>query len=223
MAPDSLRQVDVRNPDTWNDVIAQVVSHLKAGGVVLHPTETLYGLGTLATPSGAATLRRIKGRSEGKPFLGLIADRTGAPAVVWNASAERIAESLWPGPLTLILRPSDAGAEELRASFGATAEQGVGLRDTPHPFLRALLPCLDAPLLSTSVNRAGSSPIRDAEELVRFAEEVGREHPLLFLDAGDSSASAPSTVIDCSIDPPVLVREGAITRDRVLTYLPELV
>src|SRR5216117_1847463 len=88
--------------------IPKVVAHLRGGGLLAYPTETVYGLGSRALEADVAALAALKGRTARKPFLLLISDRSMAEAqgLAFNASADALARAFWPGPLTLTHRPT---------------------------------------------------------------------------------------------------------------------
>jgi L-threonylcarbamoyladenylate synthase len=82
----------------------QVIVHLKRGGLIAYPTETVYGFGSLVRDDALTSLAGLKARDPSKPFLLLIQDASDIPALVWTASARKLVERFWPGPLTLALR-----------------------------------------------------------------------------------------------------------------------
>jgi L-threonylcarbamoyladenylate synthase len=188
------------------------VAHVRAGGLVAYPTETVWGLGADASSAAAVDgLRRWKGREPGQAISLLVdgleaAERLGVRA---SPEARRLAARFWPGPLTLIL-PAPAG----RFAPGVARDDGaVGLRCSPDATAAALARALAragvGPLTATSLNRAGEPPARSAEQ----ARELCRRHPgprIVDLGAGAVSCAAPSTVVDLCGPSLRLVREGAI-------------
>jgi L-threonylcarbamoyladenylate synthase len=167
-----------------------LVQILARGGVVIAPGDTMYGLLGLA-PEAEARLRMVKGRGEDKPFLQLIADASWVRRIS-DAPLPPPLGRFWPGALTLVF-PDRAG--------GTTA-----LRAPDHRLLRDLLRALDQPLFSTSVNRVGSPPLRTVEEMRR---ELEADVDAIY-DAGDQPAGEPSTLVDLSRRPFVVLREGAV-------------
>ena len=188
--------------------IPGVVAHLEDGGLVAYPTETVYGLGSLARRADVEALARLKGRRLDKPFLLLISGRAMAEAqgLAFNASADALARAFWPGPLTLVL-PGGGGRmpDILRGPEG-----GIAVRWTSHPGIARLVAALDQPLTSTSANLPGAPPAPGADAVARdFAEPV-RSGRLLVLDGGVLGNRPPSTVVDCTRAQPRLVRPGAV-------------
>jgi L-threonylcarbamoyladenylate synthase len=190
--------------------IPRVASHLGAGKLLAYPTETVYGLGSAPTISALAALARLKGRPEGKPFLILISSRRMAEdwGLVFNASASALAESFWPGPLTLVLRGGEGRLpDELRGREG-----GIAVRYTSHSGIARLISVTGEPLTSTSANRPGGPPAPGPDRLVDLFGEEERRGLLLVLDGGVLGNVPPSTLVDCTELMPRMVREGAIPR-----------
>ncbi len=158
-------------------ISAAVAALQRPGGVVLYPTETVYGLGGRA--HDAASARRIaalKGR-EVQPLIALLAE--APPGLEGLAAA--LARAFWPGPVTLILPappPGLAVAAEILGPGGSLA-----LRVTPHPIARALVEAV-GPITSTSANAHGEPPALEVADCA------------LAVDAGRLAPSAPSTVVD---------------------------
>jgi L-threonylcarbamoyladenylate synthase len=180
----------------------EIRSVLSAGGLLIYPTDTLYALGGLALHAAAAgRVRRAKSRDDAKPLPVVAADRAQVQSLSagWPESAERLMQVFWPGPLTLVLPAAPVVPEEVTAGTGT-----VGVRVPASDLTRRL--CATAgPLISTSANRAGGEPPLRCEDVLA---SVG-EHAALALDAGPGSA-VPSTVVDLTSRPPLLVRAGAI-------------
>ena len=189
--------------------VPRVVSHLREGGLLAYPTETVYGLGSRAVHADVAALTALKGRPAGKPFLLLVSDRAMAEAhgLAFNDSADALARAFWPGPLTLVL-PGGSGRlpDLLRGPEG-----GIAVRWTSHPGIARLVAALGEPLTSTSANRPGQAPAPGAEAIVRDFAAAVDQGTLLVLDGGVLGNSPPSTVVDCTQPAPRLVRPGAIT------------
>ncbi|MEN8374702.1 MAG: Sua5/YciO/YrdC/YwlC family protein [Gemmatimonadota bacterium] len=194
---------------------ATVRAHLVGGGLLAYPTETVYGLGGLLSDEGLTSLAALKARPRDKPFLLLLRDRSEAGALSWTPAAELLADSFWPGPLTLILDdPEGAFPAGARADDG-----GVAIRVSPHPAVRDLLEVAGGPLTSTSANRPGERPARSVEDLSWLAESRAGE--LLVLDAGRLPEAHPSTIVDCR-GRPRLIRPGAIEEGRIRSALADI-
>lgn len=175
---------------------AEVVA---AGGVVVFPTETVYGLAVRAgSPAAAARLRRLKGRPDGKPFQLIVSGPKAAGAICeFPEDAKRLAKAFWPGPLTLVLR------------FGKRKWAGVRLPD--HAVARRLAQLCGGAIVSTSANISGFPPAKTADEAAR---ELGSRVAFI-LDGGPAAIGKPSTVVKCTGRDVVLLREGAISREQI--------
>ena len=183
--------------------IGEAARVLALGGVVAFPTETFYGLGVAALD--AAAVRRLfalKGRPESRPILVLVDDpeRVDALAEV-SGAARALMTRHWPGALTLVL-PARAGVPvELTAGTGT-----IGVRQPAHAVARALVTALDAPVTAPSANLTGAPPPTTAREVMRaFEDRID-----LVLDAGATAGGLPSTVLDVTVHPPRVLREGAV-------------
>ena len=193
-------------------VLADRVRHLlEGGGLISLPTESFYGLG--ASPFDERALVRlwqVKGRSEGKPILVLIGNRSQLEPFVRNIpeAAQVLMNHFWPGPLTIVF-PSALGL-----SYRVTAGTGsVGIRFSAWPPVRDLL-CRVGPVTGTSANREGMPPPRTAAEV---QDHLGDALDLI-IDGGPTPGEQPSTVIDTT-GPIRMIRDGLIGRDVIAAQL----
>jgi L-threonylcarbamoyladenylate synthase len=194
-------RVDAAAPSP--DVIADAARVLAAGGVVAFPTETFYGFGVHALDAAAVRrLFHLKGRPESRPILVLVDDPARIPSfAVVPPAAERLMARHWPGPLTLVLGARPGVPVELTAGTGT-----VGVRQPAHAVPRALAAAFGGPVTAPSANITGEPPPTTAEEVVRtFGGQVD-----LILDGGATPGGPPSTVLDVTVDPPRVVRAGAV-------------
>jgi L-threonylcarbamoyladenylate synthase len=176
---------------------------LTLGGVIAFPTETFYGLGVAALDSDAVDrLLALKGRPAGKPVLVLVDSVAMAESVAEISPAARaLMTQHWPGALTLVM-PARA-----RVPAGITAGTGtVGVRMSPHAVARGLVNALGAPITAPSANPAGGPPPTSAADVLAHFES-GID---LVLDGGPAPGGAPSTVLDVTVDPPRVLRAGAV-------------
>ena len=187
--------------------IPQVMAHLKGGGLLGYPTETVYGLGSRARVADVGALAALKGRRLDKPFLLLVSDRGMAEAqgLAFGPSADALARAFWPGPLTIVL-PGGRLPDQLRGPEG-----GIAVRWTSHVGMARLIAAVGEPLTSTSANLPGRAPAPGADAIVRDFGRAVDEGKLLVLDGGVLGNRPPSTVVDCTQPAPRVVREGAIT------------
>ncbi len=200
------------------NVISSIVRTLRQGGVVLSPTDTIYGLA--CDPFQRQALEKvvqIKGRQQEKGFLLLIAHRDQVRKLVDStpASFEILSDRLWPGPVTMLFR----GRRDLPALL--LGKQGkIGFRVPDSRFLQAVLQEFSSPLLSTSANLSGQAPPEDLPRLRSlFSGKVD-----LFVDGGPVVTAPPSTVLDLCGEPPQIVRRGARDAEveKLLARMPTL-
>jgi L-threonylcarbamoyladenylate synthase len=185
------------------EVLQHAAAVIGAGGVVAVPTETFYGLAVHALD--AVLVRRLftlKGRPESRPILVLVDDpsRVGAIAEV-NDLARALMTRHWPGPLTLVLKARHIVPTEVTAGTGT-----IGVRQPGYPIARALAAAVGAPITAPSANPTGDDPPTTAEGVLAAFDG----HIDLVLDGGETPGGPPSTVLDVSVDPPRLVRDGAV-------------
>lgn len=204
--PTILLQDDAETPRRAAQTVAE-------GGVVAFRTDTFYGLG--ADPFNASALRavvRLKGRDEGKPVLVVLGDADAADRLVAARSPlfDALAGEFWPGPLTLVAEARTELPRELTAGTGT-----VGVRLPADEEVRALVRACGGALTATSANPSGSPPARTAPEAAHYFRESG----LLVVDGGATRAELPSTVLDVTGRDARLIREGVITKDRLLRTL----
>jgi len=199
-----LRVVDPQAPDAA--ALAEAAGLLRAGRLVAFPTETVYGLGAHALD--AAAVRRIftaKGRPAFNPLIVHVPSVDAARALVtaWPPVAQALAERFWPGPLTLVLPKRAVVPDEVTAGRGT-----VALRIPAHPVARALLEAAAVPVAAPSANRFTQlSPVTATQVAQALGDAVD-----LILDGGRTTVGIESTVVDCSVTPPVLLRPGTLTR-----------
>jgi L-threonylcarbamoyladenylate synthase len=193
--------------------LISAVEILRAGGVVVYPTETFYGLGVDALNQKAIKkVFTIKGRSFAQPLLILIPEQDYLPRYVTEVSekARRLMEHFWPGPLTMVFSASPQLPSILTAGT-----KKIAIRISPHPIARALTSAFAGPLTSTSANISGEQSPATAKEV--FSHLGGMID--LIIDGGKTPGQMPSTIVDVTFSPPQLVREGVVPFSEILTFL----
>lgn len=195
------------------DRIARAAETLRAGGVLAYPTETFYGLGALASDRTAVSrLAAAKLRPDGKPLPLLAADLSQVAQVVarLEPAAQRLADALWPGPLTLVL-PAAAGlAPEITAGTGT-----VAIRVPGSEVARRLARLAGGAIVSTSANVSGEPPPVAAYDLSPVL--LGRIDGVL--DAGPAPGGLASTIVVLEDGAPRVLREGPISLARIAAAL----
>jgi L-threonylcarbamoyladenylate synthase len=187
--------------------IEQAAQALRSGRLVAFPTETVYGLGAVATNDRAvAAIFAAKGRPRFNPLIVHVTDASAARALGrWNATAERLAARFWPGALSLVLPRAEGCPLSLLVSAGGDT---VALRAPAHPAARALLAATVLPVAAPSANPAGQVSPTTAEHV---AAGLGEKIDLI-VDGGSCPIGVESTVLDVSCTPPRLLRPGGVTR-----------
>lgn len=209
-----------RTERDYQAAVPVAVEHLRRGLVVAHPTETVYGLGSILDPAALQRVAALKGRAAEKPFVVLATGLEMIQAIGLSlpSHATRLAERFWPGALTLVL---PRALQTVQPERGGPS--GVAVRWTSHPGIQALIHALGAPITSTSANRAGLPPARSAGEIVsRWSAETS-SGDLLVLDGGTLDDLAPSTIVDCSSHSPRVLRGGAIAVSALREIVPGLI
>lgn len=193
-------------------ILRHTVRVLNAGGLVVFPTDTVYGLGaSVFRPAAIRRIYRLKGRSYKKPLPLLVAGRSQAEPLVEPISARlrRLVNDYWPGPLTVVFRTSSLG----RLITGG--RESVAVRVPDHAAARALLKAFGGPLAVTSANRSGRPPsVTGAAARKIFGGKAD-----VVWDGGRCPRGVASTVLDASGPEWTLVREGAVPRRTLLKYL----
>lgn len=193
----------VLGPDP-QPALSRAVQWLLDGGVVGMPTESVYGLAVCADNAHAvARLCALKGREPHKP-LPLIAAAQAHVLSLCDAGPEmqRLMKALWPGPLTLGLRPKQTWPKEVLAADGT-----LGIRVSAHPLLQALCSQTSRLLTATSANLAGEPPVQSLHNLPTALKEG-----VLWLDGGVCAGGPPSTVVVQDAHAQMrIARRGAVT------------
>ena len=195
-------QVNPQHPEP--ERIDEAVAMLKHGGVVAFPTETFYGLGADARNEAAVgKIFDIKGRDFKNPILVVIGDpdHLNAFAQEVPAEARRLMGRFWPGPLTIVFRASAPVPPMLTAG---TAK--IGIRLTSHPVARELARKLGGPLTATSANLSGAPECASAADV--FSQLQGRVDGVI--DGGETPGGKGSTIVDATVSPVKVLREGVI-------------
>ncbi|HWK34178.1 MAG TPA: L-threonylcarbamoyladenylate synthase [Hyphomicrobium sp.] len=190
--------------------IASAAEHLRAGQLVAFPTETVYGLGADATNGHAvAQIFAAKRRPRFNPLIVHVLDAAAADAhVIFTPLARRLADTFWPGPLTLVLDKRETSPLSDLVSGGLSS---VAVRSPDHPIARALLSATGRPLAAPSANRSGRiSPTQAQHVAAEFGDEVA-----MILDGGPTAHGLESTILDARSEAPVLLRPGAVTVETI--------
>ena len=208
-------RVDAQQPQPA--VIQQAANCLLAGGLVAFPTETVYGLGANALDADA--IERIysaKGRPATNPLIAHITSREQLAQVAQHipASAFALADVFWPGPLTVVLHRQPEVPESVSAG-----RDTIAVRMPAHPVAQALIKAAGVPVVAPSANRFTRPSATSAEHVL--ADLTG--HVDIILDGGPTPIGLESTVLDLTVEPPVLLRPGGVTLEALQAILPDIV
>ena len=177
--------------------------------LVAIPTETVYGLAARASsPSAVKKIFVVKGRPIGHPLILHVANKQDLS--LWSqelsSNAHLLAEKYWPGPLTIIVKRNDKVCDEITGG-----RDTVAIRCPNHPVATELLIRLTDAIVAPSANHFGKVSPTSARHV---AEDFGDEISVI-LDGGECSIGVESTIIDCTTEPPQILRAGAISADQI--------
>lgn len=189
---------------------------IKAGGLVAFPTETVYGLGGDAlNPASAKKIYEAKGRPSDNPLIVHIAELEALSAIVEEVpeTAKRLASLFWPGPLTMILKKAGRVPKETTGGLDTVAVR-MPVHDVALDFIQAAGGYVAAP----SANRSGRPSPTTAAYVAQDME--GRIE--MILDGGQATLGLESTIVDLTVEPPMLLRPGFVTEEMLSVALGEV-
>ncbi|MBL7032494.1 MAG: threonylcarbamoyl-AMP synthase [Nitrospira sp.] len=192
------------NENSSAKIIADSIEIMKGGGVIAYPTESFYALGALATNEKALEkLFLLKKRPAEKP-LPLIVGGPEALAAVVKKLPERAVELMkryWPGPLTIVFEAADNISDLLTAGTGKVAVRVPGESVAMH-----LARAAGFPITATSANISTKSPADNTDMIVNyFGDSID-----MIIDGGRTPGGKPSTIVDATVDPIRILREGSV-------------
>ena len=196
--------------------LVEACAVLAAGGLVLYPTETVYGVAVDATQADSvSTLLKYKNRPAGKPISVLVASPEAAQELVeLNDSARALYARFLPGPLTVVSR--SLGVVDARLE---SEQKTLGIRISSHPVARALADHYQKPVTATSANASGKSRPYTINTALANLSENQKARIDLILDYGELPRRDPSTVIDTTQEVQEVVRAGAYFTDIQPQYI----
>jgi L-threonylcarbamoyladenylate synthase len=195
------------------EAVDDAVAALNAGGVALLPADTVYGFfGRADVKESTERVYDIKRRDRGKPFGVYTNTRQVERWVEMNDSARLLMDTFWPRAMTVVLPQSDA----LPGWF--TGIGTVGVLTAANPLISSVIERVDGPIFGTTVNYSGEPSIIHASEAMHFLDSVD-------VMIGDDSVIVyheSSTIVDCTIEPPAIIREGVVRTDEIRALIPDL-
>jgi L-threonylcarbamoyladenylate synthase len=195
--------------------IAKAAEILKAGKLVAFPTDTVYGIGADAfNKSAVERIFTAKGRDSKKPLQVLIADKDDLNFIVEKQTdtLHRLAEKFFPGALTIVVQ-----AKEDFPRWVTCGLDIVGVRMPSNPIALEMIKAFGRPIAATSANISGLPDPKDAQQVLEYLD--GKVD--LILDGGATPDNVPSTVINVSVNPPKILRQGKLTVDELSKALHE--
>ena len=200
-------------PDPDGSFMAEAQAIMREGGVIVYPTETFYGLG--ADPRNERALEKlyaVKGRGFDKPISIIIGTREDLTHCVQEITpaATILMNQFWPGGLTLLFQAASCFPERLTAGTGK-----IGVRLSSHPVATLLAQNISGAITATSANRSGEVECVSAGEVI--ASLGGGVDAVI--DGGRTPGGAGSTIVDTTVDPPVVIREGIIPVSEISRWI----
>jgi L-threonylcarbamoyladenylate synthase len=207
------KTIKVRGPDNLGAAISRASGVILSGGVVALPTESFYGLAVDATNEKAIKrLLQLKMRRETHPILLLIDSRDVLEGLVKEIPwiAWKLMDAFWPGGLTLVFKASPGVSPLLTGDGGK-----IGVRLSSHRIPTELARAAGVPITGTSANLSGHAPCKEAKDVLA---SLGGQVDLL-VDGGKTAGGKGSTVLDVTVYPPVILREGMVSRDQLDSFI----
>jgi L-threonylcarbamoyladenylate synthase len=196
--------IDIKKTEP-KEIVAQAVAVLKNGGLMVYPTETVYGLGVDATSELALDkLWAFKGERGDKPVLVAVADREMAEKYVELSDlSKKVTQKYWPGAVAVV-----ASSKNLVAKKAQGQTETLGVRNPDNKMMLEIIATLGRPITSTSANISGATTARS---LAEFKVTVPKERQGLidlFIDAGELPLRSPSTIVDTTGEEVKILRQG---------------
>ncbi len=205
----ALIRMSEKLPETLRIQVEQGISVLKLGGLIAYPTDTVYGLGApVFSPEAVLRVFQVKKRPQNMALPLLLSDISQLDEVAASVPplGRFLAKHFWPGALTIILQKSNIISDIITAG-----SDSVGVRIPNHPVPLALVRGLGAPITGTSANLSGKpSPLTAEEVQAQIGAGVN-----FIIDGGRTPGGIESTVVDVTLEKPVILRQGAISRDEL--------
>jgi L-threonylcarbamoyladenylate synthase len=204
-------KVDADNSE--ERILTQAAEILANGGIIAYPTETFYGLGADATNEKAIEkIFAVKDRNLKNPISLIIGQADDVYPLVQDVpqAAKKLMAAFWPGALTIVFLAANNVSPLVTAGSGK-----IGLRVSSHPGAQVIVQKLRRPLTATSANLSGAPECTRVSEV---AEQIGDKIDAI-IDLGNTPGTIGSTIIDVTCYPPVILREGAISRKTIEKYI----
>ncbi|MBL7574466.1 L-threonylcarbamoyladenylate synthase [Peptoniphilus asaccharolyticus DSM 20463] len=198
------------------DQLEEIKSVFDSGGLVVFPTETVYGLGADGlNPEALKKVYQAKNRPGDNPLILHIAEISQLDGIVENISedAKNMMEMFWPGPLTLIMNRTENVPDEATAGL-----ETVAVRMPSHEVARAILSYCKKPIAAPSANISGKPSTTSFQRV--FEDLNGKVE--VIVDGGKATVGIESTVVDTTVNPPLILRPGKVTKEDLQVVVPNI-
>lgn len=195
------------------EVIKEAAEIINRGGTVVFPTETVYGIGADALNDEAiAKIFEAKGRPQDNPLIVHIAEYDDLQKFVLDIpeSSKKLADKFWPGPLTMILFKKDILSDKLSGGLDT-----VGIRLPSNKIARAIIKESKKPIAAPSANTSGKPSPTEASHVIE--DLMGKVD--MIIDGGSTYIGLESTVVDMTLDVPMILRPGGITYEDIISVV----
>jgi L-threonylcarbamoyladenylate synthase len=211
-----MRILEIDLNKDYADALREAVKVLEWGGVIICPTDTLYGIGCNALNANAVKrIFEIKERPLSKPLPIVARDIKWARELAdINKKNEKILQKIWPGRVTAVLPK-----KEIIPDILAAGRKTVGIRVADYPLIDQLLKLFGYPLALSSANISEEEPTQDINEIIKIFSKKTYKQPDLVLDVGILPKSEPSAVIDLTTSQPKILRIGPSKPEEFLKLL----
>lgn len=196
-------KLDLNKPNQWPEIIQKAVSVLQNGGLVIYPTETVYGVGVdAANGEAVAKLLAYKSRREGKPMSIAVTNQKMAENYVEiNQQAQKFYQNFLPGPFTIVSKSKGVVAPKVESEFAS-----LGIRIPNYDFILQLVEKFGKAITSTSANASGKKRPYTVDDVLNNLSEKQKSLVDLIIDVGQLPKNEPSTVIDTTLSTPITLR-----------------
>ncbi|MHA2307042.1 MAG: L-threonylcarbamoyladenylate synthase [Candidatus Hodarchaeales archaeon] len=199
-------KISINHPN----IVSIAVDHFQKGAIIVFPTETCYGIGTLSLKSNENSIRdifTIKSRSLDKPLSLLITKKMIKKYIKTSYEGYEILNNIWPNPVTIILNCSSEASRTLSGLINLNNPQTLAFRVPDHKILLKIIDQLKSPIIGTSANKSGSNSKYDLQTI---SEELESDKIQLWIDEGKLKITPPSSIIDLTNPKkPILLRGGS--------------
>ena len=203
-------KLDTSDLQQQAQVIEAAVNCLRADGLVIYPTETVYGIGASAVSTKAVDkLLTYKGRREGKPLSIAVTDQAMAEKYVHiNEQALKFYKNFLPGPFTVVSKSKNLVDQRVNSEFGT-----LGIRIPDYPLITEIVKKFGSPITSTSANASGQKRPYTITDVFNHLSTKQQSLVDLVIDAGQLPANEPSVVVDTTLTTPIALR-GSLQKDQ---------